>query len=164
MFKSLSPLLYIALSPERLRLRNAKTGATWEDVPEIALLDQPGPVIQAVGRCAREAAAQTGARIVNPLAHPRTLVADFPLAQQLLKYGMHQVRGKQAFWQFTPSPRVVLHLPANPEGGYTQVELQTLRELALGSGASHATLWQGPVPTDEELLGGNYPATGQVLG
>lgn len=71
--------------------------------------------------------------------------------------------GKGSFWQFRPSPRIVLHLPANPERGYTQMELRALRELALGCGASRATLWQGPALTDGELLSGQYPPTGQTL-
>lgn len=163
MFKSLTPLLYIAISPERLSVRNPKTGATWDEVPEIALQDQPKLLILAVGNRAREAAARTGARIAIPLAHPRSLVSDFVLAQQLLKHSVRTVLDKGSFWRFLPSPHIVLHLPANPEGGYTQTELRTLKELALGCGASRATLWQGPALTDGELLSGQYPATGQIL-
>ncbi len=163
MLKSLTPLLYIELSPERLSVRNARTGATWDEAPEIALLDHPKPVIQAVGNNAREAAAHTGARVVNPLAHPRALVSDFVLALQLLRYGVRQVLSKGSFWQLAPSPHMVLRLPAPPEGGYTQVETRALKELALGSGASRVTLWQGPALKDEELLSGTYPATGKVL-
>ncbi|EJE50605.1 actin-like ATPase involved in cell morphogenesis [Acidovorax sp. CF316] len=163
MLESITPLLYIQLSPQRVSVRNARTGTTWDEVPEIALQDRPKPRVEAVGSKAREAAARTGARIANPLAHPRSLVSDFVLAQQLLQYGVRHVLGKGSFWQFTPSPRIVLHLPANPEGGYTQTELRALRELALGCGASRATLWQGPALTDGELLSGQYPATGQTL-
>lgn len=43
------------------------------------------------------------------------------------------------------------------------MELRALRELALGCGASRATLWQGPALTDGELLSGQYPSTGQTL-
>jgi rod shape-determining protein MreB len=163
MLESITPLLYIQLSPQRLSVRNARTSTTWDEVPEIALLDQPRPLIQAVGSKAREAAAQNGARIANPLAHPRSIVSDFVLAQQLLQYGVRCVLGKGSFWRFTPSPHIVLHVPANPEGGYTQVELRALKELALGCGASRAALWQGAALTDGELLSGQYPATGQIL-
>ncbi len=163
MFESITPLLYIQLSPKHLSMRNARTGTTWDEVPEIALLDQPKPLIQAVGSKAREAAAQTGARLANPLAHPRSIVSDFVLARQLLQYGVRCVLGKRSFWRFTPPPHIVLHVPANPEGGYTQVELRALKELAQGCGASRVTLWQGPALTDGELLSGQYPATGQIL-
>lgn len=163
MLKSLTPLLYIAISPERLSVRNPKTGATWDEVPEIALQDQPKPLILAVGNRAREAAARTGARIATPLAHPRSLVSDFVLAQQLLKHSVRTVLDEGSFWRFLPSPHIVLHLPANPEGRYTHAELRTLKELALGCGANRAMLWQGPPLTDGELLSGQYPATGHIL-
>lgn len=163
MLKSLIPLLYIELSPERLRVRNARTGATWDEIPEVALLEHPRPVIQAVGSKAREAAAHTGGRVVNPLAHPRSIISDFVLAQQLLKYSVRHVLAQGSFWRLAPSPRMVLRLPDPPEGGYTQMETRALKELALGSGASRVTLWQGPALKDDELLSDTYPSTGKVL-
>ncbi len=57
LLSSLVPTVYIQLSPERITLRNAKTGETLSEVPRIAVA--------------------TGADAINPFAHPRSLVSDF---------------------------------------------------------------------------------------
>lgn len=164
MLKSLIPVLYVQLSPQRLEVRNARTGGTWSGAPELAIAQAPKPTIQAVGDNARQAASQTGARLVNPLAHPRSIISDYTLAEQLLRHAVqHVLRNGGSTWGLTPSPHIVLHPPSDPAGGYTQVELRALRELAMGSGASKVTLWQGAPLSDEDLRSGHFPATGQVL-
>lgn len=164
MLKSLIPILYVQLSPSRLEVRNARTGDAWGGAPELAIQQEPKPTIQAVGDKARQAAAQTGARLMNPLDHPRSIISDYTLAEQLLRYAVkHVLRSGGSTWGLAPSPHIVLHPPSDPAGGYTQVELRALRELGMGSGASKVTLWHGTPLSDEDLRSGHYPATGQVL-
>jgi len=93
-------------------------------------------------------------------AHPRSLVSDFTVAEQVLKAYFRRVRGKSLL---QPNPLVIVHPLGEHEGGLTQVELRALRELAFGAGASEARIWQGPQLTDEQVLANEYPATGRML-
>lgn len=60
------------------------------------------------------------------------------------------------------SPHIVIHPLGDPEGGFTQVELRALRELANAAGASKVNVWTGRPLTDEELLTRKPPAQGGV--
>lgn len=155
-----SSVLYVQLSPERVTLRNPKTGATMDEPPELAIARDPKPRIIGLGR---EALAHVGApsvEVVNPFGHPRTLVGDFTAGEQLLKGFVGRLNGTS--WM-KMSPHIVLHPLGDPAGGYTQFEIRALHEMALGAGAREVTIWQGRTLTDDELLSGRFPAEGQVL-
>lgn len=155
--------LYIQLSPQRVLVRDPKSGQAIDEVPEIAVQQPPGgkATVAAVGTAARGAAAQPDTTVHNPFAHPRSLVSDFTLAEQVLKAFVRRVFGSNRL--FVPSPAIVIHPLGEHAGGLTQVELRALRELALGAGAASVRVWQGPALTDEQLLSGNLPSTGKVL-
>lgn len=142
-------LVYIQITPELLTVRNVKTGTTVAEVPELAISTTPKARILAVGPQARLAAASEPATVLNPFAHPRTLVSDFTAAEQLLKYQLLRVLKP---WLWRPSPCVVMHPMGRDEGGYTQVERRAFREMVLGAGASQMFLWIGRPLTDAELL------------
>ena len=149
MLSGLSPLLYVKVTPDRLTVRNVRTGAEVADVPEMAI---GGPAkkraILAVGAQARSAAAVEGAELVNPFNHPRTLLGDFTVGEQLLKAFLQRLpRGS---W-FAASPRIVMHPVGSPAGGFTQVERRAFREMALGAGASDVILWVGRELSDQEV-------------
>ena len=160
MLSSLMPTLYVQLSAERLTVHNAKTGATISEVPEIALARAPKPHILGIGNEARLQQATSAADVVNPFAHPRSLISDFTLGEQVLKGFLRRLQGTSIF---AASPKVVLHPLGDPEGGYTQVEIRALQEMAMGAGASKVTIWQGRMLSDQELLSGQFPAGGRVL-
>jgi rod shape-determining protein MreB len=149
MLSAFLPLVYIQITPELLTVRNVKTGTTVAETPELAISTSGKPRILAVGPQARLAAASEPATVVNPFAHPRTLVSDFTAAEQLIKYQLRRVQ-TAALWR--PAPCVVLHPMGRDEGGYTQVERRAFREMALGAGASQMFLWIGRPLTDAELL------------
>jgi len=149
MLSALLPLVYIQITPELLTVKNVKTGTTVAEIPELAISTSAKPRILAVGPQARLAAASEPATVINPFAHPRTLVSDFTGAEQLLKYQLRRVL-KPFIWR--PSPCVVMHPMAKAEGGYTQVERRAFREMALGAGASQVFPWIGRPLTDAELL------------
>ena len=98
-------------------------------------------------------------KIINPFAHPRTLVSDFTVAEQLLKIMVSRLLGSSLF---AVSPKVILHPLGDPAGGFTQVELRAFREMAHGAGASQVVVWTGRVLTDQEILSGVYPKEGSV--
>ena len=156
--------LYIQLSPQRVLVRDPKSGQAVDEVPEIAVQRPSGgkATVLAVGAAARAAAAQPDTTVANPFAHPRSLVSDFTLAELVLKAFVRRVFGSKRL--FLPSPTSVIHPLGEHAGGLTQVELRALRELALGAGAASVKVWQGPTLTDAQLLSGEFPPGGQVSG
>ena len=150
--------IYVQISPHRLTLRNVQTGESVTTSPEIAIEKGRTPKVVAVGAKARKQESRT-VQVLNPFAHPRTLLADFGAAEQLLRALMPQVRGRSLFG----GPRLVMHLQDDPAGGFTQLEIRGFQELAMGAGASEAVVWQGPNLTDEQLQGTQFPKEGRVL-
>jgi rod shape-determining protein MreB len=152
--------LYIQISPDRLTVRNPRTGAQISEVPELAITSAPKVRVVAVGTEARSKSAEPNVKVINPFAHPRTLVSDFTAGQQLIKaFIAKTVTGGI----FAVSPSIVMHPLGDPAGGYTQIEVRALQELALGAGARSAKVWQGRPLTDQELLSGSFPASGKLL-
>ncbi len=160
MFGYFTQVIYVQVSPDRLTVRNPKTGASVSEIPEVAIAHNPKPSIVAVGKDARSHKSEASVQIVNPFAHPRSMVSDFTVAEQTLKAFFLRVKAS-AF--LTPAPKVVMHLLGDPAGGFTQVEVRAFHEMALGAGASQVTVWQGRSLSDQELLSGEFPATGKVL-
>lgn len=149
MFSAFSPILYVKVSPERLTVRNVKTGAEFAEVPEVAIGNAgKKAVILAVGAAARVAAATSQAKLVNPVSHPRTLMGDFTIGQQLLNALLRRLDGSA--W-LTFAPRIVMHPLGTPEGDFTQVERRAFREMALGAGVSDVVLWVGRELSDQEV-------------
>jgi rod shape-determining protein MreB len=153
--------LYLRLSPERLTIRNVRTGAFISEVPEIAILRGPKKAqILGVGAEASLHRATTSVEVLNPFSHPRTMVGDFTAGEQLVKAFIRKLTGTS--W-FATAPRVVFHPLGDPAGGFTQVEIRAFREMALGAGASDVLMWQGPELSNEQVLSGQFPAAGHLL-
>ncbi|WP_294769415.1 rod shape-determining protein [uncultured Rhodoferax sp.] len=160
MLNLLAPLLYIQVSPERLTVRNPKTGSSWSEVPEVAISKARTLKILAIGAEARLHSATEGVQIVNPFGHPRTMVGDFTAGEALLRLAVQRVHPRH-WW--SSKPRVVLHLLGDPLGGFTQVELRAFREMAWGAGAVDVVMWLGAALTDVQLLKGDFPAVGKIV-
>lgn len=154
------PLLYIQVSPERLTVRNPKTGSSWSEVPEVAISKAGTLKILAIGAEARLHSTNAGVQIVNPFAHPRTLLGDFTLGQQLLRLAVQRAHPHR-WW--SPKPRAVLHLLGDPLGGFTQVELRAFREMLWGATATDVVMWLGTALTDAQLLDGDFPTSGKIV-
>jgi rod shape-determining protein MreB len=155
MFSSLSPVIYCQLSPQRITIRDVKSGETLSEIPEMAISTSTSlKKILAVGAEARQAAANQSAEVINPFAHPRSMVSDFTSAEQLLKYYFRRYGGGSFF---RLAPRVVMHPLGTPAGGFTQIENRAIHEMALGAGASEVTVWNGRNLTDQEVLSRQFP-------
>jgi len=152
--------LYVRLSPDRLSIRNPRTGVVVDEAPEIALLHDPKPRIVGVGSSARLAAASSGGQLLKPFAHPRSMVSDFTLGEQVLKAFFKRMQPNALL---AVSPRVVFHLLGEPAGGFTQVEIRAFHEMAIGAGAGKVTVWQGASLSDQQLLAGTFPDEGTIL-
>lgn len=151
------PLVYIQLSPERVTVRDVRTGESLTSSPDIAIARGKRPRVVAVGAKARKQESRT-VQVLNPFVHPRSLLADFGAGTLLLRTLLAQRPGRSMF-----RPRVVLHLQHDPIGGFTQLELRGFHELALGAGAAEVLLWHGPNLTDEQVRGAQFPKEGRVL-
>ncbi|MBX3658794.1 MAG: rod shape-determining protein [Ramlibacter sp.] len=161
MLSSFCPLLYVRVSPDVLSVRDVKAGVEISEPAQVAIRDQGKAVIVGVGLQAAPAVAAGGpVRLVRPFAHPRSLVSDFTVAQQLLKAFVFRLQRRS--W-LLPAPRLVMHLLGDPVGGFTQVEIRAFYEMALGAGAAEAVVREGRPLTDEELLAGDFAAGGRVL-
>ena len=150
--------IYVQISPHRLTLRNVQTGESVTTSPEVAIEKGRNPKVVGIGAKARKQESRT-VQVLNPFAHPRTMLADFGAAEHLLRALLPQVRGRSLFG----GPRLVMHLQDDPAGGFTQLEIRGFQELAMGAGASEAVVWQGPNLTDEQLQGTQFPKEGRVL-
>ena len=159
MFTALQPTVYVRVSPQRLTVRDPKSGTAVSEIPEIAIAQGARAQIVAVGAAAR-AQQSSSTTVVNPFAHPRSLMSDFTSGQALLKAFLRRIQPPSLF---SPAPRIVLHLEGDPDGGFTQVEIRAFREMALGAGASEVVIWQGRDLLDQELLARQFPAAGQLL-
>jgi rod shape-determining protein MreB len=159
MLTAFAPVIYLQISPEHLTIKNLKTGEAITEVPEMAIGMGAGAsaTILAAGPQARAAAAASpGARVVNPFAHPRSMVSDFALAEQLIKYYLRRVQSRSSFF-LQLAPVVLIHPLGSPAGGFTQVERRAFREMALGAGASEVVVWTGRVLTDQEARARKFP-------
>lgn len=162
LFDFFSPLLYLRLSPDRLTVRNVKTGISISEVPEIALLrGVKKPQVLGVGAEAALHRTTPSVEVLNPFSHPRTMVGDFTASEQVVKAFIRRMTG--AGW-LAMAPRVVFHPLGDPAGGFTQVEIRAFQEMALGAGAADVLMWQGPELTDEQVRLNHFPSTGLRLG
>lgn len=144
------PRIYVRISPQRLSVRNVKSGTEISEVPEMAISEGPRKKILGVGAEARAAGLGAPSIIVNPFAHPRSLVSDFTCAEQLLKAFVRRLQ-KRSLFAFPPV--VVMHPLGEPDGGFTQVEIRAFREMAVGAGASKVFIRFGRELTDQDLQG-----------
>lgn len=160
MFSFFKNVVYVQLSPELLTVYSPKTGKSISERPEVAISEGPKKRIVAVGSEARTVPVDQKVNVLNPFAHPRTLVSDFTAAEQVLKAFLKRLNDQSLF---AVAPEVVMHPLGDPAGGFTQVEIRALHEMALGAGASQVKVWQGRALTDQELMSRQFPSDGRVL-
>jgi len=143
--------VYIRLRANELYLMHVESGNELSLPPEIAIDDKDGKkTIVAVGHQAKEAKKlKPSIDVFNGFKHPRTLLADFTIAEQTLKYCFTKLMGKSLF---APSPVVIFHPLESNEGGYTQVEIRAFEELCRQAGARKTFIHQGEKLTAEQLL------------
>lgn len=160
MLKVLRPTAYAQLDPERLEVRDVRSGRRYAARPVGAVLDGPTPRVVRIGGDALTASAERPLRIVNPFKHPRMLVSDLTLGQQVLR----RFLGKLYPSVLVPRrPVLVLHPRVDPEGGFAEIEIRALHELGRGAGASRVIVWHGRELLPRELLSLQLTSGGKVL-
>ena len=154
------PIVYVKLHPDTITMREVKSGRTLTEPPVVAISREAKKRVLGVGEAARAASTTQPADLVNPFKHPRSLLSDFTVAEVVIKGLVKKLFEGRLF---VPAPIVVLHPRVDPEGGFTQIEIRALHELAIGAGASRAIIWHGRDLTDDELLNLRFQSGGQVL-
>lgn len=85
----------------------------------------------------------------KPFTTNRLLVGEFMAAEALLKNAIEKTY--KTTW-LSPSPIVIIQPMIMTEGGLSEVEERTLREVAIGSGARQVVVWVGKELSNEEVL------------
>jgi rod shape-determining protein MreB len=161
MFKNLTPLLYLKLRSQSISGLHLPSGSTFDEPPVLALQTIKGKrEAIAVGHTAMKLQGQTQVEVLNGFNHPRSLLADFAVAEKTLQLLIRQLAGKSLL---KLAPRVILHPLEHLEGGLTQVETRGLYELCRGAGAKQVQLWVGRELTTEELRLRQFPSDGGSL-
>ena len=141
--------LYIRLRAEKLSLVHIESGKEFSLLPEVAIETIAGKKnITAYGADVKAKKGLLNTEVVNGFRHPRTLLADFTVAELVLKHGFRMVISKSLF---APSPIVIFHPLELDEGGYTQVELRAFEELCIQAGARKVYIKTGKELSKEEL-------------
>ncbi|HEY8329779.1 MAG TPA: hypothetical protein VIO83_00375 [Pseudomonas sp.] len=153
--------LYLQLQSDKLRALHVESGRAFAEAPVLAWRSEKGRVIPlAAGNAAQVLRGRPGVTVVNGFQHPRSLLADFSVAERTLQL---------LFKTFIPAtlfqaaPTVILHPLEHLEGGLTQVEIRGLAELLLGAGARRAFIWSGAELSRTALESLQFPAEGGTL-
>lgn len=160
MLRSLRPTVYAQLHPDRLTVRDVRSGRSYSARPLGAVLDGPVRKVVRIGDDAQTASASRPLQIVNPFKHPRVLIADFALGQQVLRGFLKKLYPAVLLPR---RPVLVLHPRVDPEGGFTGIEIRALHELGQGAGASRVLVWHGRELLQRELLSLELGSGGKLL-
>ena len=154
------PIVYVTLKPELLSVRDVHSDRVVAGPPVAAISREPKRRMLGIGDEAKAAAAGGDADLVNPFKHPRTLISDFTTAEVVLKGFLRKLFEGRLF---VAAPVIVLHPRVDPDGGFTQIEIRALHELAMGAGASKVIVWQGRELGKDELTRLDFASGGEVL-
>ena len=141
-----------------MKLLHAESGEILEEPPVVAFETHNGQhKILAIGREALVYKDRSDVTLANGFDHPRTLIADFIMAETALKHFMSRLPKPKAMRLRLP-PVLVLHPLEKQEGGYTPIEMRAFRELGIGAGAWRVYIWTGRPLTREEIRDRRFPA------
>ncbi|WP_252274136.1 rod shape-determining protein [Pseudomonas subflava] len=161
MLDQFTPLLYLKLRSDSISGLHLPSGRPFDEPPVLALQTLKGKrEAIAVGHAAAKLRGQAHIEVANGFEHPRSLLADFAVAEKTLQLLFRQLPPKSLL---KLAPRVILHPLEHLQGGLTPVEIRGLYELCRGAGARHVQLWVGRELTTEELRSRQFPTDGGSL-
>lgn len=143
--------IYIRLKADELYLLHIETGNELSLPPDVAIdMNEGKKTLVAVGYEAAQAKKlKPSIEVLNGFKHPRTLLADFIVAELTLKFCIRKLLMSSLF---SPSPTVIFQPLEKDEGGYTQVEIRAFEELCRHAGARKVIIKTGAVLSKETLL------------
>ncbi len=139
LLKKFGTTLYIQIWKNRLKVTNIKTLNVFDEKPLVQIeVNKKGK--KSVFEVGNKAAFKQHSdnEVLNPFEHPRTLIADFFIAQKLIQ-GVLKRLGKIRFI----APLIIIHPMEEVEGGLTKIEVRAFRELGLSVGARTVVFYQG---------------------
>ncbi|MCJ1879867.1 rod shape-determining protein [Pseudomonas nitroreducens] len=155
MLEQFTPTLYLKLSAHWISGVLLPSQTSFGEPPLLALGNVKGKrQALAFGSAAQQMQGQEGIELLNGFQHPRTLLANFSVAEKTLQLLFQHLVPKSAF---RLAPVVVLHPQEHLEGGLTQVEVRGLYELCRSAGARKVHVWTGRELTSEELRTLQFP-------
>lgn len=141
--------VYVRIRPDRMSVLHVESGGEYSDVPIIALEQKRGKNrVIGVGHEALANRPLPNVTLANGFKHPRTLIADFVVAEQTLKHFLKRALPKSFF---APSPVMILHPLEQLAGDLTPIEIRALAELGRGTGARKVWVWEGPELSSKDL-------------
>lgn len=96
-----------------------------------------------------EQGSETTRHCLEPFTSSRLLVGDFLPAEKCLSDAIQELLGRSRYYK---APRVVIQQMEMMEHGLSPVEERVLLELAYGAGAYAASVWQGDILSDAQVL------------
>jgi rod shape-determining protein MreB len=101
--------------------------------PSVVVVNKKTNKIEAVGNAAKEMLGRTPGNIESVRPMKDGVIADFDIAEKMLKYFIRQAHGGR---RFPARPRIVIGVPSE----ITPVEKRAVRESAMSAGASEVFL------------------------
>jgi len=148
--------LYLRLQPDQLHALHVESGRTFAEAPLLALRHDKGRRVPlAAGNEALALRGQDDIELANGFEHPRTLLADFAVAEKTLQLLLRKILPPSLLQR---APTVILHPQALLEGGLTQVEIRAFAELLRGAGARQVFIWSGEELSRTDLQTQRFPA------
>ena len=137
----LSKALYVQVWEHRLRVSVINATDVFDEKPLMAIKTTSlgKKIVAEIGNKA-ESLNAPNTELFNPFSHPRSLIADYQVAEKILQ---HVFRLLHKGWYIRPSPDVIFHPMEKVEGGLTTIEMRAFRELFSGAGASDTYLHIG---------------------
>jgi rod shape-determining protein MreB and related proteins len=152
MLKMFRNTVYIRLKADKISLLHVDTGKEISMIPELAIetLADGNKQMLVFGNNAKDAEkSKPNVALVNGFKHPRTLLADFIIAEQTLKACLKLLIPKSIF---QPSPVIIFQPLEMDEGGYTQVEMRAFQELCNQAGARKVYIKLGAELSEDDLI------------
>ena len=142
LINKLGSTIYVQVWENRIKVTDILTKKIYDEAPLVAIEKNPKgqKIISAVGNEVKSIIPSSDIEIVNPFSHPRALLNDFFVAENLLQHSFHLLLGNKFI---SPAPQVVIQPMEKIEGGLTMIGRKAFTELALGAGAREVALHQG---------------------
>lgn len=144
LMNSVRRIVYVRISSERVSMQS-NDGLYWEADPCVGVKTEGTTKIISVIKDGTSYKNFEGVSFwVNPFEHPRSIIADFTVGEQLLNHGLRTMLQSLGGFLMTVPALVILHPLEKTEGGLTEVEKRALKELGLGVGFRECLVYTGP--------------------
>lgn len=145
-----SEVVYIQLWKERIKVTNLMTDKAYDQASFVHITTLPSgkKKITSIGDSARTSQSPETLSF-NPLGHPRSLLSDFHVLEEMLKQILTQIRPPRLSFKRLVA---IIHPMERIEGGLTAIEERGLKEVALGAGAHDAFTYVGGPISPQQLL------------